>query len=98
MIQSLPSESRQPVSNHLTTDTFISQSSREGAQAESQSLRHVFGFRFAVGQQLLHLGLDCRAESSGFYVPLLRGSIAVGSKDAEQLRIGADQRKVESIG
>ena len=37
---------------------FISQSSREGTQAEGQSLRHVFGFGFAVGQQLLDLGLN----------------------------------------
>jgi hypothetical protein len=28
---------------------FISKSSREGAQAEGQSLRHVFGFGFAIG-------------------------------------------------
>ena len=76
---------------------LFGQSSREGAHAEGQSRRHVFGFRFAVGQQLLHLGLNLRAESSRSYVPLLGSGIAVGSKDAEQLRIGGDQWKVESI-
>ena len=77
---------------------FISQSSREGAQAEGQSLRHIFGFGFAMGQQLLHLGLNRRAQRSRFHVPLLRSGIAVGSKDAEQLPIGGDQRKAEGIG
>jgi hypothetical protein len=77
---------------------LLGQSSREGAYADGQGRRHVFGFRFAVGQQLLYLGLNCRPESSRFYVPLLRGGIAVGAKDAEQLRIGGDQWKAESIG
>jgi len=78
---------------------FISQSSREGTQAESQSLRHVFGFRFAVGQQqLLHLGLDRRAQRSRFCLPLLRSGISVGSEDTKQLRIRGDQREAESIG
>jgi hypothetical protein len=76
---------------------FISQSSREGAQAEGQSLSHVFGFRFAVGQQLLHLSLNRRSQRSRLYVPLLRSGVAVGSKDAEQFRIGGDQRKTEGI-
>ena len=41
-----------------------------------------------MGQQLLHLGLNRRAQRSRFYVPLLRSSIAVESKDAEQFRVG----------
>jgi hypothetical protein len=62
--------------------SFVSQSSREGAQAEGQSLRNVFGFRFAVRQQLLHFGFNRRAQRSRFYVPLLRsfGSAVISGR------------------
>ena len=88
----------QLVDNLAVCCPFISQPSREGAQAEGQSLRHVFGFAFPCGQQLLHLGLNRRAQRSRFCVLLRRSGLAVGSEDAEQLRIRRDQRKVEDVG
>jgi hypothetical protein len=63
------------VDNLAIRRAFISQPSREGARAEGQSLRHVFGFRFAMGQQLLDLRLNRRAQRSRFYVPLRRCSV-----------------------
>ena len=56
-------------------------------------------FALPSGSGVVHVGLNRRRSVFQFYgVPLLRGGIAVGSKDAEQHRIGGDQWKVESIG
>ena len=74
--------------NHAFKRLPSSASLRARVRRLTKNLHHVFSFRLAVGKQLLHLRLNRRAQCSRFRTPLRRCSIAVGSEDAEQLRIG----------